>query len=116
MVRDDGPTRSAFEDAFLAFAKRHGLPRPEVNRRVAGYEVDMLWQAQRLIVELDGYAFHHHRRPFERDRDKDADLVAAGYSVVRITWQRLTRQPEREARRLHGLLERSVWGLSSTQG
>jgi hypothetical protein len=33
-VDEDGPpTRSAFEDAFLAFGERHGLPRSEVNRR-----------------------------------------------------------------------------------
>jgi very-short-patch-repair endonuclease len=100
------PTRSAFEDAFLAFAERHGLPQPEVNRRVAGHEVDMLWRAERLAVELDGFAFHRHRRPFEHDRDKDADLLAAGYPVVRITWRRLTEQPDREASRLRAMLDR----------
>lgn len=61
-----GPTRSELEDCFLAFVREHGLPRPEVNRRVAGYEVDMLWRPERLVVELDGRAFHAHR--FERDR------------------------------------------------
>ena len=43
---EPGPTRSVFEDAFLAFVDRHGLPRPEVNQHVAGYEVDMLWRPQ----------------------------------------------------------------------
>jgi hypothetical protein len=27
-----GPTRSAFEDAFLAFTRRFGLPRPDINQ------------------------------------------------------------------------------------
>jgi very-short-patch-repair endonuclease len=88
----------------VAFVQRHELPLPEVNRRVAGHEVDVLWRAQRLIVELDGYAFHRDRRAFEHDRDRDADVLAAGYSVIRITWQRLTQRPDREARRLRGLL------------
>ena len=70
------PTRSVLEDAFLAFLDRHGLPRPEVNQIVAGYEVDMLWRDQRLIAELDGRAFH---QDFEADRDRDADLVTAGF-------------------------------------
>lgn len=48
------PTRSVFEDAFFAFLDRHDLPRPEVNQRVAGYEVDMLWRSQRRVAELDG--------------------------------------------------------------
>jgi Protein of unknown function (DUF559) len=102
---DGPPTRSAFEDTFLKFAERHDLPCPEINQLVEGHEVDMLWRAQRLVVELDGYAFHQYRRPFERDRDRDADLVAAGYSVIRITWQRLTRQTDREMRRLRRLLD-----------
>jgi hypothetical protein len=55
---NDAPTRSALEDQFLELVARHGLPRPEVNQRVAGYEVDMLWREARLIVELDGHRYH----------------------------------------------------------
>jgi very-short-patch-repair endonuclease len=71
---------------------------------VEGYEVDMLWPALRLIVELDGRRFHEHPRAFERDRERDADLAAAGFTVLRVTWQRLLRQPRREAERLRALL------------
>ncbi len=99
---DEGPTRSALEDRFLAFVHEHGLPRPEVNARVAGFEVDMLWRAERLVVELDGRRFHAHR--FERDRERDAALLAAGLAVLRITWQRLDRAPAREAARLRAIL------------
>lgn len=98
------PTRSAFEDAFLDFARRHALPRPDVNQRVAGHEVDMLWCEQRLIVELDGYRFHGSQAAFEQDRRRDADLQATGYRVVRITWQRLVGEPQAEARRLLAML------------
>jgi very-short-patch-repair endonuclease len=97
----EAPTRSVFEDTFLAFLDRHHLPRPEVNQRVAGYEVDMLWRPQRLVAELDGRAYH---RDFERDRERDADLLAAGLRVVRVTWQRLTRAEAREAARFASLL------------
>jgi very-short-patch-repair endonuclease len=95
------PTRSVFEDAFLAFLDRHNLPRPEVNQRVAGYEVDMLWRTQRLVAELDGRAYHDD---FEHDRERDADLLAAGLRVVRVTWRRLTRAEQREAARFAALL------------
>ncbi len=100
----DAPTRSAFEDAFLRFIERHDLPRPELNQRIAGYLVDAVWRGQRLIVELDGRRYHDHAQPFEHDREKDADLLAAGYVVVRITWRRLIGQPAREAERLRALL------------
>ncbi len=95
------PTRSHLEDAFLTFVERHHLPRPEVNQRIAGYEVDMLWRDQRVIVELDGWDYHDGRTAFERDREKDAALLTEGFPVVRITSGRLT---DREATRLRRLL------------
>jgi very-short-patch-repair endonuclease len=101
VARAAGPTRSVFEDAFLDFCDRHALPRPEVNALVAGYEVDMLWRPQRLIAELDGRAFHGD---FERDRDRDAELLAAGHRVVRVTWRRLATSAAREAARFQRLL------------
>jgi very-short-patch-repair endonuclease len=99
--RTEAPTRSVFEDAFLAFLDRHRLPRPEVNQRIAGYEVDMLWRSRRLVAELDGRAYHDD---FEHDRERDADLLAAGLRVVRVTWRRLTRAEHREAARFRVLL------------
>ena len=99
---ETGPTRSTFEDAFLRFIARYGLPRPEVNQTIAGHEVDMLWRDQRLIVELDSRTFHRHR--FEEDRERDADLLSEGFSVLRITWRRLKKTPEREADRLRKVL------------
>jgi hypothetical protein len=99
-----GPTRSRFEDAFGSFVDRHGLPRPEANQRAAGHEVDALWREQRLVVELDGRERHDTEDAFEHDRVRDADLVAAGFRVVRLTWSRLTEEPDREAARLRILL------------
>jgi hypothetical protein len=99
-----GPTRSEFEDRFRAFALAYGLPTPTLNARVAGYEVDALFPEHKVIVELDGYEYHQGRRSFERDRERDAALLAAGYVTVRITWERLTTQPEREAARLQTIL------------
>lgn len=94
-----------FEDAFLAFAKRHRLPTPRVNARVAGYQVDIVFEAERVIVELDGYRHHAHQAAFERDRERDAHTLAAGYVTIRITWRRLVHAAQREAARLRAILE-----------
>jgi very-short-patch-repair endonuclease len=56
-----------------------------VNAHIKGLEVDALRSEQRLVVELDGYAFHHDRAAFERDRTRDATLQLAGYRVLRVT-------------------------------
>ncbi|MGH2855886.1 MAG: type IV toxin-antitoxin system AbiEi family antitoxin domain-containing protein [Solirubrobacteraceae bacterium] len=105
----DGPTRSEFEDRFLAFCEHYGFPRPRVNTHVAGHEADALFPKERLIVELDGWRFHGDRRTYESDRDRDADRLAAGYVTVRITWERLSGSPAREAKRLRVILRRLGW-------
>lgn len=98
------PTRSEFEDAFQRFIARHHLPQPELNTTVAGVIVDALFAPQRVIVELDGYDTHGTRTAFETDRERDATLAVVGYLVIRITWERLTQQPRREAARLRRIL------------
>ncbi|MGI8506699.1 MAG: hypothetical protein ACR2MK_07840 [Solirubrobacteraceae bacterium] len=100
----DGPTRSGFEDDFSGFCARFGLPAPKVNTTVCGYEVDALFEDERLIVELDGWDFHQSRDSFESDRNRDADTLAAGVATVRITWNRMTATPVEEVARLGAIL------------
>jgi predicted transcriptional regulator of viral defense system len=102
----NGPTRSEFEDRFAGLCGRYNLPTPAFNVSVAGYEVDAYFEAARLIVELDSWEFHQDRGAFERDRDRDADHLAAGLRTARITWGRLVKTPGREARRLQAILRR----------
>jgi hypothetical protein len=95
-------TASRLEDRFAAFCVRHGLPTPALNARVCGFEVDALFSAERLIVELDSWEFHQDRSAFETDRRRDAITLAAGYGTVRITAERLD---DVEAARLRQILE-----------
>lgn len=98
-------TRSEAERRLKGLCRAAGLPAPRMNARVAGYEVDALWPAQRLIVEIDGWRYHGTRQAFERDRRKDVALTAAGYRVVRITWRRLRHEPYAVAAELAVLLD-----------
>jgi very-short-patch-repair endonuclease len=86
-------TRSELEELVLSICTRAALPRPEVNRRVAGLEVDFLWRTQRLIAEADSRRYHATRVAFERDRERDARLLLHGFRVVRLTERRLTTDP-----------------------
>jgi very-short-patch-repair endonuclease len=87
-------TRSEAERQLLDLLRRAGLPPTATNTNIAGHEVDILYAHQRLVVEMDGYAFHATRRAFERDRRRDGDLLAAGFRVMRVTWRQLTEEPE----------------------
>ena len=97
-------THSEAEERLLALVRRAGLPEPAVNARVGRYEVDFLWREQRLIVEIDDFAFHSSRTAFERDRARDAALQAEGWRVVRFTWRRLVEEPERLVAMIAALL------------
>jgi very-short-patch-repair endonuclease len=92
----DGPafTRSEAEERFLALIRKAGLRPPKLNVKVRGFEVDALWRTERLVGEIDGYAYHSTRVDFERDRDRDGVLAAAGFRVMRIFWHQLTQEPE----------------------
>jgi hypothetical protein len=100
---DRAPTNSPLEDDFVEFAKRHCLPAPVTNTYILGYEIDVVYPRERVIVEVDGYQFHSDRDSFEHDRERDVVMLAAGFITVRITDDRMTHQPEREARRLNAI-------------
>jgi very-short-patch-repair endonuclease len=102
LARAEGPalTRSEAEARMLALVRAARLPPPEHNVRVGRYELDLLWRDERLVVEVDGYAFHRGRASFERDRARDAQLTAAGLRVMRITWRQLVDEPEAVIARL----------------
>ena len=90
---DREPTRSHLERAFLKLIRDAALPPPEVNARLGPYEPDFLWRAERLIAELDGYAYHSSRASFESDRARDRDLSARGFTVLRLTYTEVTEEP-----------------------
>jgi len=94
---DESPalTRSVAEERFLELVRKAGLPEPESNVYVCGHQVDFYWRSARLVVEVDGAAFHSSKDAFESDRQRDADLAAAGIRVIRVTWTRLVEEPEK---------------------
>jgi very-short-patch-repair endonuclease len=104
LTPERGATRSPLEDRFVRFLKRHHLPLPELNQTIAGYEVDAVYRAQHLVIELDSREFHSTPQAFERDRERDAHLLNAGFSTLRITDGRLKHYEAREAERLSNLL------------
>lgn len=103
-----GVSRKELEARFVPFLDRFGLPRPRLNAWIIigphRYQVDCLWPAQRVTVELDGYETHGTWSAFQSDRDRDRRLLAAGYCGPRITWHHLDEIPEEIAADLAALL------------
>lgn len=90
---DPAFTRSEAEQLLLRLIRKARVPEPEVNEIAERLEVDFLWRKQKVVVEVDGFAFHRSRRAFERDRDRDGVLVSAGFRVIRLTWRQIRHEP-----------------------
>ncbi|HSS31700.1 MAG TPA: hypothetical protein VLL27_00280 [Solirubrobacterales bacterium] len=97
-TKPEGITRNEFEEAFVALLNAHDLPRPRLNAtaflRGRFYEIDCLWESQRLALELDSRGVHGTPRAFESDRQRDRILLAEGYRTGRVTWLQLQDEPD----------------------
>lgn len=102
-------TRNDFEEAFLVLVDRCAVRRPRMNAPLAirgrFFEIDALWEAERVAVELDSRGVHGTHKKFESDRLRDRVLVAEGWKTMRITWRQLQDEPEEIARDLRLALE-----------
>ncbi len=97
-------TRSSLEERFAHFREAHRLPPPATNVLVLGHEVDALWPAAKLVVELDSWEFHAHWAAFQRDRALDSERLVAGYRTVRVTHDRLDNEAGKLLAELRALL------------
>jgi very-short-patch-repair endonuclease len=97
-------TRSELERRALRLIRAARLPRPEVNAQLLGHEVDLLWRDRRLAVELDGRRTHDTPNAFESDRRRDADRMARGWRVLRLTWRQVVNDPAWVASRVGAVL------------
>lgn len=106
------PTRSELEDLVLELIVGAGIERPEINPKLRidarDVEPDLLWRGQRLIVECDGWRWHGNALTQRADADRQARLEAAGYHVLRITWQQAVVHPHQTVTRLMTMLTRAV--------
>ena len=103
---DRRPTRSDLERLFLRVCRKHDVPLPETNVKLGPYIVDALWRTERLVVEIDSYAYHSDRPRFTADRARDRYLAERGYQVARISDDELADDPAAAAHSLHALIRR----------
>jgi very-short-patch-repair endonuclease len=103
---DADGTRSGLEARFIAFCRRYHLPRPEVNAKLGPYTVDLLWRAERLVVETDSYRTHGGAVAFEEDRERALWLKTNGYEVVRVTDEMLDTDASTVAASLNAILRK----------
>lgn len=95
----DGGARSEAERRGHRLVRRAGLRGWRANAEVLlpGYGpviADMLFDAERVVVEIDGWAYHRDLRAFLVDGPRQSAFVAAGWVVLRTHWYELHEEPE----------------------
>jgi len=67
---------------------------------------DIVFDILKLVVEVDGWAFHTTPERFQRDRGRQNRLVAAGWTVLRFTWRDLVERPGYVLATIRAMLDR----------
>jgi hypothetical protein len=89
----DGRAESPLETRGRLWCVDARIPPDELQTVIARPDgtpvarVDMLWRAARLICEADGAEFHDRPDALFKDRHRQNELIAMGYTVVRFTWR-----------------------------
>src|SRR4029078_10283046 len=104
---DAKPADSTLEAAMARLIHRYRLPPVRFHPVIEGWEVDFRVVVSPVILECDGWVFHGlDRTTFERDRIRDAELTAAGWIIVRLTYRSIPSTPGRTAGRIQNAVAR----------
>lgn len=105
---------SALEHAYVRRVERaHGLPRGRrqgMERTATGVvHRDVVYESCGVVVELDGYAWHHVPATRAADMSRDLEAAVEGLLTVRLGWTHVHDEPCRTAARLGRVLNRRGW-------
>lgn len=102
---------TALEGLGWAHLTHSTLPRPRPQEWVQGasgrrYRVDFII-GDRVILECDGAVKYVDQTPWQ-EKQRQSDLEAAGYWIVRCTWEELIHRPHEVIARIVRACHRSV--------
>lgn len=87
--------RSEAERLLIRLLRAAKFSGWRANYPVCGYVVDVAFPQQKVVIEVDGWAFHNDRAAFQRDRTRQNRISLNGWQVLRFTWLDLTEYPQR---------------------
>jgi very-short-patch-repair endonuclease len=108
-------------ESFLEYAFLRWIFAPATRPEIVGqvklqyevtwdghtYRIDyaIVGQDHSIAVELDGFTFHSSRSAFSYDRLRQNDLHAAGWLVVRFSYDMIRQEPARCLAQLQSVLK-----------
>lgn len=87
-------TKREAAELALGLMRAAGLPEPQTEVRLFGFDADFFFADAGLVLEVDSFAYHGLiRANFNRDRRKDRVYRQHGLEVVRVTADELKDTP-----------------------
>jgi hypothetical protein len=104
------PIGSNFEFGLFRALRDAGLPLPQPQYRVLMPDgglvyLDFAYPEVKLAIEADSYIWHASLEAWQRDRARNGELVAIGWSILPITYDLVMCHPTEAARRVGSSLE-----------
>jgi very-short-patch-repair endonuclease len=87
--------RSEAERLLVKLLREAGITGWRTNCPIGPYKVDVAFPASKIVIEVDGWAFHSDQEVFQNDRKRQNYLALMGWQVLRFTWLDLVEYPER---------------------
>jgi very-short-patch-repair endonuclease len=93
-------TDSRLESKLFDLLRRARLPLPQIQHEIRDggrfvARADFAYPEARFIIEAHSFRWHSARKAWERDVQRDTDLRRLGWRVLYVTWEKLTREPDR---------------------
>lgn len=106
-----GNNESDLETRLTRIVDRYSLLRPTLQHEVwhAGRcigRIDAAYPGLKLAIEVDGCKFHSSPAAFQRDRTRQNQLTALGWTILRLTWADVVHRPAVVARVIRDAIER----------
>lgn len=104
-------TDSEIELIVLGLMRAAGLPEPVLHHRVTVdgrfvAEVDLAYPRLKIAIECDG-SVHLEEEVRDRDLPRQNDLVLAGWTILRFSWNRVVQRPDSVVREIRDAIARA---------
>jgi very-short-patch-repair endonuclease len=84
---------SAAERLLVGLLQEAGIDGWVLGHPLGPYRIDLAFPAQRVAIEVDGWAWHVDPERFRNDRRKGNYITRCGWDLLRFTWHGLHAQP-----------------------
>lgn len=89
----ESDTESEAERRFANLMTAEGISGWLTQLPIGRYRADFAWLAEKLVVEVDGWAFHKDSVRFQSDHDKRNAFARQGLTVLAFTWHDVVHTP-----------------------